>query len=39
MSEQATLDTLGMWEAVASLPEQLTGALHVAGEAFWDGRC
>jgi glucose/mannose-6-phosphate isomerase len=29
-----TLDTLGMWEAVASLPEQLPAALHAAGEAF-----
>ena len=36
MSEQTSLDTLGMWEAVTSLPERLSGALQVAGEAFGD---
>ena len=36
MSEQTSLDTLGMWEAVTSLPEQLSGALQAAGEAFGD---
>ncbi len=34
MSEPASLDTLGMWEAAAALPEQLSGALQVAGDAF-----
>ncbi len=34
MSEQAPLDSLGMWEAVAALPEQLSGALQTAGDAF-----
>ncbi len=34
MSEPAPLDTLGMWEAAAALPEQLSGALRVAGDAF-----
>ena len=34
MSERASLDTLGMWEAAAALPEQLSGALQVAGDAF-----
>jgi len=28
------LDTLGMWEATATLPEQLSGALGAAGDAF-----
>ena len=36
MSEQASPDTLGMWEAVTSLPEQLSGAVRVASEAFGD---
>jgi glucose/mannose-6-phosphate isomerase len=30
----APLDTLGMWEATAALPEQLSGALRTADEAF-----
>ena len=34
MTEGLYLDTLGMWEATANLPEQLVGALEVAGEAF-----
>ena len=34
VSEQAYLDTLGMWEAAAALPEQLSGALRAAEEAF-----
>jgi glucose/mannose-6-phosphate isomerase len=34
VSEPASLDTLGMWEATASLPEQLTDALRAASEAF-----
>jgi glucose/mannose-6-phosphate isomerase len=34
VSEQASLDTLDMWEAAAALPEQLSGALQVAGDAF-----
>ena len=28
------LDTLGMWEATAALPEQVTGALGAADDAF-----
>jgi glucose/mannose-6-phosphate isomerase len=34
VSERASLDTLGMWEAAAALPEQLSGALRTAGDAF-----
>ncbi len=34
MSERASLDTLGVWEAAAALPEHLSGALETAGEAF-----
>jgi glucose/mannose-6-phosphate isomerase len=34
VSEQAPLDTLGMWEATAALPEQLSGALQAARAAF-----
>ena len=34
MSERPSLDTLGMWEAAAALPEQLSGALQAAGDAF-----
>jgi glucose/mannose-6-phosphate isomerase len=34
VSERAALDTLGMWEAAAALPEQLSAALRVAGDAF-----
>jgi glucose/mannose-6-phosphate isomerase len=34
VSERASLDTLGMWEAAAGLPEQLSGALQTAGDAF-----
>ena len=34
MSEQAPLDTLGMWEATAALPEQVSGALRAADDAF-----
>ena len=34
MSEQAPLDTLGMWEAAAGLPEQLSEALASARDAF-----
>ena len=30
VSERASLDTLGMWEAAAALPEQLSGALRTA---------
>ena len=37
MSERASLDTLGMWEAAAALPEQLSGALRTAGDAFGTG--
>jgi glucose/mannose-6-phosphate isomerase len=34
VSERASLDTLGVWEAAAALPEQLSGALRTAGDAF-----
>jgi glucose/mannose-6-phosphate isomerase len=34
VSERASIDTLGMWEAAAALPEQLSGALRTADEAF-----
>ena len=34
MSDRPPLDTLGMWEATAALPEQLSGALEIATEAF-----
>jgi glucose/mannose-6-phosphate isomerase len=34
VSEQAPLDTLGMWEATAALPEQVSGALEAADAAF-----
>ena len=34
MSGPAPLDTLGMWEATAALPEQLSGALRAADDAF-----
>ena len=34
MNGPAPLDTLGMWEAAAALPEQLSGALWTADEAF-----
>jgi glucose/mannose-6-phosphate isomerase len=34
VSERAPLDTLGMWEATAALPEQLSGALRAADDAF-----
>jgi glucose/mannose-6-phosphate isomerase len=34
VGEEAHLDTLGMWEAVAGLPEQLSEALESAREAF-----
>ena len=34
MSEQAPLDTLGMWEAAAAQPEQVAGALGAADDAF-----
>ncbi len=34
MNERALLDTLGMWEATAGLPEQLSGALRAADDAF-----
>jgi glucose/mannose-6-phosphate isomerase len=37
VTEQAPLDTLGMWEAAASLPEQLSGALRTAGDALGTG--
>ena len=36
MSEQDFLDTLGLWEATVSLPEQLASALPVAEEALQD---
>jgi glucose/mannose-6-phosphate isomerase len=34
VSGPAPLDTLGMWEATAALPEQLSGALRAADDAF-----
>lgn len=34
MSDRQYLDTLGMWEAAAALPEQLPAALDTAGRAF-----
>ena len=34
VSEQAPLDTLGMWEATAAQPEQVAGALGAADDAF-----
>jgi glucose/mannose-6-phosphate isomerase len=34
VNRTAPLDTLGMWEAIATLPEQLSGALRTADGAF-----
>ncbi len=34
MNGAAPLDTLGMWEATVALPEQLSGALRAADDAF-----
>ena len=34
MNGTGTLDSLGMWEATAALPEQLSGALRTADDAF-----
>lgn len=34
MNGAAPLDTLGMWEATVALPEQLSGALGAANDAF-----
>ncbi len=34
MSDPPYLDTVGMWEAAAALPEQLTETLEAAGRAF-----
>jgi glucose/mannose-6-phosphate isomerase len=34
VSEGAPIDTLGMWEATAAQPEQLSGALRTAEDAF-----
>lgn len=34
MNGAAPLDTLGMWEATVALPEQLSGALRTADDAF-----
>jgi glucose/mannose-6-phosphate isomerase len=34
VSERAPLDTLGMWAATAALPEEISGALGAAGDAF-----
>ena len=34
MTDGRYLDTLGMWEATAALPEQLSGALRAADDAF-----
>ncbi len=38
VSEQGPLDTLGMWEATAALPEQVSAALGAAGDAFGHDR-
>jgi glucose/mannose-6-phosphate isomerase len=34
VSDRASPDTLGLWEATAGLPEQLTDTLETAGQAF-----
>jgi glucose/mannose-6-phosphate isomerase len=34
VSEQGPLDTLGMWEAAAAQPEQMSAALGAAGDVF-----
>ena len=34
MSEQGPLDTLGMWEATAAQPEQMSAALGAAEDVF-----
>jgi glucose/mannose-6-phosphate isomerase len=34
VNERVPLDTLGMWEATAALPEQVSGALGAAADAF-----